>query len=128
MKNKVSNDHEGNKIPWNFIVQLALLLIAFYFLSRLINYLSFTGMNKPESQATAEITSQEIFDNFGFKVYDVKWNESTWAEVGTGSQMKQLDGVLLFSREVSGSGGLNAHSRKWLLNQINYVEIGRAHV
>jgi hypothetical protein len=36
--------------------------------------------------------------------------------------MKQLDGVLIFSREVDGFGGLVAHRRKWLLSQINYVE------
>jgi len=55
-------------------------------------------------------------------VFDTKWNESTWAEVGSGSHFNQLDGILTVSRDVEGFGGLVAHRRKWLLSQINYVE------
>jgi hypothetical protein len=79
-------------------------------------------MNGADLRATAPVSSLEIYDNFGFKKFDVKWNESTWAEVGTGSQLKQLDGVLILSREERGSGGLIAHRRTWQLSQINYVE------
>jgi hypothetical protein len=122
MKNQISGNHGRNQIPWNLIGQILLALIFFYFLGWLINSLSFTRMNGIERLATADISSQEIFDNFDFQVFDVKWNESTWAEVGTESHMKQLDGVLILSREVDGIGGLVTHRRKWLLSQINYVE------
>lgn len=73
-------------------------------------------------QATQAISSLEIFDNFDFKVFDTKWNEATWAEVGTGSDIHQLDGVLIVTRKAQGFGGLVAHRRKWRLDQINYVE------
>lgn len=79
-------------------------------------------MNGADLRATVPVSSLEIYDNFGFKKFDVKWNESTWAEVGTGSQLKQLDGVLILSREERGSGGLVAHRRKWRLSEINYIE------
>jgi hypothetical protein len=84
--------------------------------------LSFAGRNGIDIQATQAISSLEIFDNFGFKVFDTKWNESTWAEVGTGLNIRQLDGILTISREVEGFGGLVAYRRKWLPSQINYVE------
>jgi hypothetical protein len=122
MKNQTSNNHESNKIPWNFIGQIVLALVFFYLLGLLMTSLSFAGRNGIDIQATQAISSLEIFDNFGFKVFDTKWNESTWAEVGSGSHIEQLDGVLILSREVEGFGGLVAHRRKWLLSQINYVE------
>ena len=122
MKKQISDDQNHRRIPWNLIVQVALAVIFFYFLGWLINSLSFAGTSGVEIRATEPISSLEIFDNFGFKNFDVKWNESTWAEVGAGSQMKQLDGVLILSREEGGFGGLVAHRRKWLLSQINYVE------
>jgi hypothetical protein len=122
MKNQITNYHEHNRIPWNLIGQIVLALVFFYLLGRLINSLSFAGRNGIDIQATQVVSSLEIFDSFGFKVFDTKWNESTWTEVGSGSQIKQLDGILISSREVGGSGGLFAHRRKWLLSQINYVE------
>jgi hypothetical protein len=91
-------------------------------LGRLKTSLSFAGRNGIDVQATQAISSLEIFDNFGYKVFDTKWNESTWAEVGTGLDIEQLDGVLIVSRDVEGWGGILAHCRKWLLTQINYVE------
>jgi outer membrane lipoprotein SlyB len=122
MKDKISNHPERFRIPWNLIGQIVLALVFFYLLSRLITSVSFAGRNGMDAQPTQAISSAEIFDNFGFKVFDTKWNESTWAEVGSGSQIKQLDGILTLSREVGGFGGLVAHRRKWLLSQINYVE------
>jgi len=122
MKNKTSNHHEHKRIPWNLIGQIVLALVFFYLLGWLINSLSFAGRNGIDIQATQAISSLEIFDNFGFKVFDTKWNESTWAEVGSGSHFNQLDGILTVSRDVEGFGGLVAHRRKWLLSQINYVE------
>lgn len=122
MKNQTSNHHEYNRIPWNLIGQIVLALVFFYLLSRLINSLSFAGGNGIDVRATQPISSLEIFDNFGFKVFDTKWIESTWAEVGTGSNIKQLDGILIVSRDMEGWGGLVAHRRKWNLSQINYVE------
>jgi hypothetical protein len=121
MKNQISDDHGRNRIPWNFIGQIVLALIIFYILGRVINSLSFTGMNGIEITATEEVSAQEIFDDFSYKVFDVKWNESTWAEVGAESHMSQLDGVMILSRKVGGFGGLVAHRRKWLLSQINHV-------
>ena len=122
MKNQTSNHHERIRIPWNLIGQIVLALVFFYLLGRLVTSLSFAGKNGIDTQATQAISSAEIFDNFGFKVFDTKWNEATWAEIGSGSQIKQLDGILISSREVGGFGGLVAHRRKWLLSQINYVE------
>lgn len=122
MKNQTSNHHERHRIPWNLIGQIVLALAFFYLLGWLINSLSFAGKNGIDIQATQAISSSGLFDNFGFKVFDTKWNESTWAEVGSGSHFKQLDGILILSREVEGYGGLVAHRRKWLLSQINYVE------
>lgn len=122
MKNQTSNEHERSRIPWNLIGQIVLVISFFYLLGRLINSLSFAGSNGIDSRATEPISALEIFDNFDFKVFDVKWNESTWAEIGTGSHIQQLDGILTLSREMEGSGGLVAHRRKWLLSQINYVE------
>lgn len=122
MKNRISDRLERSKIPLKWIGQIILILIFFFLLSRLVTAVSFSGMNKPETRATIGVSSQEIFDGFGFKVFDTKWNESNWAEVGTGSEIKQLDGLLLLSREVDGFGGLVAYRRKWLLSQINYVE------
>lgn len=122
MKDRISNNQERNRIPWNLIGQIVIAVVFFYLLSLLMTSLSFAGRNGIDIQATQTISSLEIFDNFGFKVFDTKWNESTWAEVGTGSDIKQLDGILIVSREVEGSGGLVAHRRKWLLSQIHYVE------
>jgi hypothetical protein len=122
MKNKTSSHHARLRIPWSLIGQIVLALVFFYLLSRMITSLSFAGKNGLDTQATQAISAAEVFDNFGFKVFDTKWNEATWAEVGSGSQMKQLDGILISSREVEGFGGLVAHRRKWLLSQINYVE------
>jgi len=122
MKNQSSNHHERNRIPWNLIGQIVLALVFFYLLGLLMTSLSFAGRNGIDIQATQPISSLEVFDNFGFKVFDTKWNESTWAEVGSGSHIEQLDGILILSREVEGFGGLVAHRRKWLLSQINYVE------
>lgn len=122
MKNQTSNHHQRSRIPWNFIGQIVLALVFFYLLGRLITSLSFAGRNGMDIRAIQAISSLEIFDNFGFKVFNTKWNESTWAEVGSGSQIKQLDGILILSREVEGSGGLVAHRRTWLLSQIKYVE------
>ena len=122
MKNQISNHHERNRIPWNFIGQVVLVLVFFYLLNRLLTSLSFAGRNGIDIQATQPISSLEIFDNFGFKVFDTKWIESTWAEVGTESNIEQLDGVLIVSRDMEGWGGLVAHRRKWTLSQINYVE------
>jgi hypothetical protein len=120
MKNNISGGQDHSRIPWNAIVQIILALIVFYILGRLVNSLSFAGVNKIETPAP--VSALEIFDNFDFKVFDVKWNESTWAEAGTGSQMQQLDGVMTISRAAAGSGGLAAYRRKWSLSQINYVE------
>lgn len=122
MKNNISGDQDRRRIPWNAIVQIILALIVFYILGRLVNSLSFAGVNKIETPVPAQVSALEIFDNFDFKVFDVKWNESTWAESGTGSQMQQLDGVMTLSRAAAGSGGLAAYRRKWSLSQINYVE------
>ena len=122
MKDQTSNKHEHHRIPWNLIGQIVLALVFFYLLGWLINSLSFAGRNGIDLHATQAISSLEIFDNFGFKVFDTKWNESTWAEVGSGSNIEQLDGILILSREVEGFGGLEAHQRKWLLSQINFVE------
>ena len=122
MKNKTSNHNENGRIPWNLIRQIILAVVFFYLLGWLINSLSFAGRNGIDIHATQAISSLEIFDNFGFKVFDTKWNEATWAEVGSGSHFNQLDGVLILRREVEGLGGLVAHRRKWLLSQINYVE------
>jgi hypothetical protein len=122
MKNPSAENQSGHKIPWGVIVQVVLALVFFFLLSRLISSLSFAGQNGIDTQATASVSALEIFDNFGFQVFDTKWNESTWAEVGTGSNMQQLDGVLLVTREAAGSGGLVAHRRKWHLSQINYVK------
>ena len=122
MKNKTSNHHEHKRIPWNLIGQIVLALVFFYLLGLLMTSLSFAGRNGIDIQATQTISSLEIFDNFGFKVFDTKWNEFTWAEVGSGSHFNQLDGILTVSRDVEGFGGLVAHRRKWLLSQINYVE------
>jgi hypothetical protein len=122
MKKKTSYHPEHKRIPWNLIGQIVLALVFFYLLSRLMNSLSFTGRNGIDIQATQTISSLEIFDNFGFKVFDTKWNESTWAEVGSGSHFIQLDGIMTVSRDVEGFGGLVAHRRKWLLSQIKYVE------
>jgi hypothetical protein len=122
MKNQISNHRERNRIPWNLIGQIVLALVFFYLLGRLITSLSFAGRNGIDVQATQVISSLEIFDNFDFKVFDTKWNESTWAEIGSESHIKQLDGILISSREVKGFGGLFAQRRKWLLSQINYVE------
>jgi len=122
MKNQTSNHQQHYRIPWNLIGQIVLAVVFFYLLGRLINSLSFAGRNEIDIQATQVVSSSGLFDNFGFKVFDTKWNESTWAEVGSGSNIKQLDGILIMSREVAGSGGLVAPWRKWLLSQINYVE------
>jgi len=122
MNNQTSRHHEHNRIPWNLIGEIVLALVFFYLLGWLMNSLSFAGRNGVDIQATQAISSLEIFDNFGFKVFDTKWNESTWAEVGTGSDIYQLDGVLIVSREAQGFGGLVAQRRKWRLSQINYVE------
>jgi hypothetical protein len=122
MKNQSSNHHESYGIPWNFIGQIVLAVAFFYLLGWLINSLSFAGKNGIDIQATEAISSSGLFDNFGFKVFDTKWNESTWVEVGSESHFKQLDGVLISSREVEGYGGLVAHRHKWFLSQINYVE------
>ena len=122
MKNQTPIHHERHRIPWNLIGQIVLVLAFFYLLGWLITTLSFAGKNDIDIQATQAISSSGLFDNFGFKVFDTKWNESTWAEVGSGSHFKQLDGILILSREVEGYGGLVAHRRKWLLSQINYVE------
>jgi len=122
LKNRISDRLERSKLPLKWLGQIILVLLSFFLLSRLVTAVSFSGMNKPETRATIGVSSQEVFDSFGFKVFDTKWNESNWAEVGTGSQIKQLDGVLLLSREVDGFGGLVAHRRKWLLSQINYLE------
>jgi hypothetical protein len=122
MKNQTSEDHKHNRIPWNFIGQIILALAFFYVLGLLLKPLSLAGRNGVDPQATQPISSIELFDTFGFKVFDTEWNESNWAEVGTGSDITQLDGVLIVVREVEGSGGLVAHRRKWLLGQIDYVE------
>jgi len=122
MKNQTPNHHESHRIPWNFIGQIVLIIAFFYLLDWLINSLSFAGKNGIDIHATEVISSSGLFDNFGFKVFDTKWNESTWAEVGSGSHFKQLDGILILSREVEGSGGLVAHRREWVLSQINFVE------
>jgi hypothetical protein len=122
MKNKIFNNQVLSKLPLKLIGQIIIVLIVFFFFDWLIKSLSFAKMNGLEPRSTAGVSSQEIFDNFGYKVYDVKWNESTWAEVGTGSHIEQLDGVLMLSREVEGFGGLAAYRRKWLLSQINYME------
>lgn len=122
MKNQTSKHPQHSRIPWNFIGQVVLALGFFYLLGRLMNSLSFAGKNGMDIQATQVISALEIFDNFGFKVFDTKWNESTWAEVGSGSHINQLDEILTLSREGKGFGGLFAHRRKWLLSQINYVE------
>jgi len=122
MKNQITEHHKRNRFPWNLIGQIVLVIAIFYLLGRLLNSLSFAGTNAIDTRATEPISALEIFDNFGFKVFDVGWNESTWAEVGAGSHIQQLDGILTLSREVEGFGGLVAHRRKWLLSQINYVE------
>jgi hypothetical protein len=122
MKDQTSNNHKHNRIPWNLVGQIVLALVFFFLLGLLMTSLSFAGRNGIDIQATQAISSLEIFDNFGFKVFDTKWNESTWAEVGSGSHIEQFDGILIMSREVEGFGGLVAHRRKWLLSQINYVE------
>jgi hypothetical protein len=122
MKDQTSNRHDRSRIPWNFIGQIVLALAFFYLLGWLMNSLSFAGRNGIDTQATQTISSLEVFDNFGFKVFDTKWNESTWAEVGSESHIRQLDGILILSREVGGFGGLVAHRRQWSLSQINYVE------
>jgi len=59
-----------------------IILILFYFASRIITSLSFAGMNGLEPRAAAGVSSQDIFDSFGYKVFDSKWNESTREEVG----------------------------------------------
>ena len=122
MKNDISNRHGLHGFPWNLIGQIILAMAFFYLLGWLINRLSFAGANAIDTRATEPVSALEVFDNFGFKVFDVGWNESTWAEVGVGSHIQQLDGILTLSREVEGFGGLVAHRRKWLLDQINYVE------
>jgi hypothetical protein len=122
MKDQTSNNHKHNRIPWNLVGQIVLALVFFFLLGLLMTSLSFAGRNGIDIQATQAISSLEIFDNFDFKVFDTKWNESTWAEVGSGSHIEQFDGILIMSREVEGFGGLVAHRRKWLLSQINYVE------
>ena len=122
MKNQISERHERHRIPWKLIGQIILTVTIFYLLGRLINSLSFAGTNAIDVRATEPISASGIFDNYGFKVFDVKWNESTWAEIGTGAHIQQLDGILTLSREKEGTGGLVAHRRKWLLSQINYVE------
>jgi len=122
MKNQTSNHRERNTFPWKFLGHIVLVLVIFYLLSLLINSLSFAGRNDIDIQATQAISSSGLFDNFGFKVFDTTWNESAWAEVGSGSHIEQLDGILILSREVKGSGGLFAYWRMWTLDQINYVE------
>ena len=122
MKNQISERRKRLRIPWNLIGQIVLAVTFFYLLGRLINSLSFAGANEIDIRATEPISASGLFDNFGFKVFDVKWNESTWAEIGAGSHIQQLDGILILSRETEGSGGLIAHRRKWLLSQIDYVE------
>lgn len=122
MKDHKSNRHGRLRLPWNLIGQIVLAIGFFYLLGWLVNTLSFAGTNARDIHATEPVSALEIFDNFGFKVFDTGWNEATWAEVGTGSHIQQLDGILNLSREVEGFGGLVAHRRKWLLSQINYVE------
>jgi len=122
MKNLTSNQSKRYRIPWKLSGQIVLILIIFYLLSLLINSLSFAGKNGIDIQATQAVSSSGLFDNFGFKVFDTTWNESTWTEVGSGSHIEQLDGILILSREAKGFGGLFAHRRKWTLDQINYVE------
>ena len=122
MKNQTSSHHERKVIPWNLFGQIFLALVIFYLLGRVLTSLSYAGRNGIDIHSTQVISSLEIFDNFGFEIFDTKWNESTWAEVGAGSDISQLDGVLVVSREVQGFGGLIAHQRKWQLSQINYVE------
>lgn len=122
MKKQGYENQWSKRIPWKLIVQVVLIAALFYSLDRLITSLSFAGMNGADPRATVPVSSLEIYDNFGIKKYDTKWVESTWSEVGTGSQMTQLDGVLILSRETGGFGGLVAHRRKWQLSQINYVE------
>ncbi len=122
MKDQTPIPHERHGIPWNMIGQIVLALAFFYLLGWLINSLSFAGKNGIDIQATEAVSSSGLFDNFGFKVFDTQWNESTWEEVGSGSHFNQLDGILILSREVQGYGGLVAHRRKWFPGQINYVE------
>ena len=122
MKNLTSRQSERYRIPWKLIGQIVLILVIFYLLSLIINSLSFAGKNDIDIQATQAITSSGLFENFGFKVFDTTWNESTWAEVGSGSHIEQLDGILILSRDVNGFGGLYAHRRKWVPSQIDYVE------
>jgi hypothetical protein len=111
-----------HKFLFKLIGQVVVVVSLFFFFGWLLTFLSFAGVNRLVPQATANVSSEEIFDTFGFNVFDGKWNESTWAEVGTGSQIRQLDGILTLSREVDGYGGLVAHRRKWLLSQIDFVE------
>jgi hypothetical protein len=122
MKDQISDRHERNRFPWNLIGQIVLAIAIFYLLGWLLNSLSFAGTNAIDTRATEPVSALEIFDSFGFEVFDVGWNESAWAEVGAGSHIQQLDGILTLSREAEGFGGLVAHRRKWLLSQINYVE------
>jgi hypothetical protein len=122
MKDPTSNPPARNKIPWNLIGQIVLAVAFFYLLNWLISSLSFAGKNGIDPQATQAVSALEIFDDFSFKVFDTQWNEATWAEVGSGSDISQLDGVLNVSRKVPGFGGLVARYRKWQLSQINYVE------
>lgn len=122
MGNHTTGHPKRKNIPWNWIAQIVLVIGFFALLGWMVNSLSFAGRYGFNAQATQVISSLEIFDNFGFKVYDTKWNESTWAEVGAGTMIQQLEGVLNFSRDAQGSGGLVAHRRVWKLSQINYVE------
>ena len=122
VKNQTPNNNKHNKVPWKLIGQILLALAFFYILGWMVTSLSFTGRNGDKILATQEVSAEEIFDNFGFKVFDVKWNEATWAEVGSGTQAQQLDGILTLTREKNGSGGLVAHRRKWLLSQISHAE------
>jgi hypothetical protein len=122
MKNQTSNPPKRPKVPWNWIAQIVLALAFFYLLGWLVNSLSFAGKNGMNPQATQVVSSLEIFDNFSFKVFDTQWNDATWAEVGSESDIHQLDGVLTVSRKAPGFGGLVARYRKWRLSEINYVE------
>jgi hypothetical protein len=122
MKNQISDKQEIKKALLKLTGQVIIAVIIFFLLGRLIKSVSFSGINGPETRATEGVSSQEIYDMFGYKIYDGKWNESTWAEVGTASQIEQLDDILMLSRKVEGLGGMVAYRRKWLLSQINYVE------
>jgi len=122
MKHQISGHQERCKLPLKLMGQIILVAGMFFLLSRLITSLSFAGKNGVDLRATAGVSSEEIFDGFGFKVFDGKWNDATWAEAGTGSKFNQLDGVLTVSRDVVGSGGLIACRRKWLVSQIDYVK------